>query len=105
MNDFQEIMNHPAEALVKLDRKLSRALNDSRGMKFTAEDLDLLASIGVIEIVAKAKAAAIEDQARLRQQRRRAAAGIGQTTSPPADAAQPEASGLRRAQQLFGSRR
>lgn len=57
----------PCEYLVKLDRKLSRASFNRGGVKLTAEDLDLLASLGMMSKLAQAKAMALEEQARCRQ--------------------------------------
>lgn len=59
----------PCESLVKLDRKLSRALFNDGGIKLTAEDLNLLASLGCVAKVAQAKAKALEEQAKCRQLR------------------------------------
>lgn len=57
----------PCESLVKLDRKLSRASYNRGGVKLSAEDLDLLASLGMMTKLAQAKAKALEEQARCRQ--------------------------------------
>ncbi|MGF7152656.1 hypothetical protein [Novosphingobium gossypii] len=57
------------ESLVHLDRKLSRAMFSRRGIKLTADDLDLLASLGMPAKVAQAKAKALEDEAKCRQLR------------------------------------
>jgi hypothetical protein len=61
--------NNPCESLVKLDRKLSRASFNRGGVKLTAEDLDLLASLGMMTKLAQAKAKALEEQAKCRQLR------------------------------------
>lgn len=49
-----------------VDRKLSRAVDRGKGMKLMPGDLDLLVSIGLIDIVAKAKALAAKERARCR---------------------------------------
>ena len=59
----------PCEALVRLDRKLSRALFTGKGIKLAAEDLELLTSLGMMEQVAESKALALKEEARCRQLR------------------------------------
>ncbi|QZP06850.1 hypothetical protein [Caenibius sp. WL] len=108
----------PCESLVRLDRKVSRALSNGRGIKFTAEELALLASLGMIEQLSEAKAKALKEQARC-QQLRVVSINEGHTGSisyeaqmgspsatggtsggmiPPPDGSRGEA----RAQQMFG---
>lgn len=55
--------------LVSLDRKVSRALSNGRGIKLSAEELELLAGLGMIEQLADSKAKALKEQARCRQLR------------------------------------
>jgi hypothetical protein len=55
------------EALVNLDRKVSRALQNEVGVKLSSADLELLAAIGVISILSEAKARALEEVARCRR--------------------------------------
>jgi hypothetical protein len=108
----------PCDSLVRLDRKVSRALSNGRGIKLSAEELELLASLGMIEQVSDAKAKALKEQARCRQLRvvstngghsgstshevqtdvQSARDGISGGTIPPLSTKRGEA----RAQQLFG---
>ena len=55
------------QALVKIDGKVSRALQSGKGIKFSPADLEMLASIGVFGLLAEAKARKLEGQARHRQ--------------------------------------
>lgn len=56
-----------ADAIVALDRKVSRAMTSGRGIGLTADQLDVLASIGLIELLAAAKAAVLKEQAQCRR--------------------------------------
>ena len=104
--------------LVALDRKVSRALSAGRGIKLSAEELELLAGLGMIEQLADSKAKALKEQARCRQLRvvstseghsgsttsgaptasPPAIAGTSGGTTPPQGASNGEA----RARQMFG---
>jgi hypothetical protein len=55
------------EALVRLDRKVSRALVSGKGLKLSDIELASLAEIGMIEQLATAKAQALKEQGRWRQ--------------------------------------
>lgn len=65
---------------VTLDRKISRAIHQGKGIRLSAEQLDLLVEIGLMDVLSKAKAAALATQAR---QRRAPRAEIGQPPAPP----------------------
>ncbi|WP_158272925.1 MULTISPECIES: hypothetical protein [unclassified Novosphingobium] len=54
----------PCEALVRLDRKISKALSTGKGVKLGGDELALLAGIGMIEQLADSKAKALKEQAR-----------------------------------------
>jgi hypothetical protein len=56
-------------ALVRLDRKVSKALGDGKGIRLTGPELELLAGIGMIEQLANSKAVALKEQARSRQEK------------------------------------
>lgn len=104
--------------LVALDRKVSRALSAGRGIKLSAEELELLAGLGMIEQLADSKAKALKEQARCRQLRvvstseglsgsttsaapmvsPPAIGGTSGGTMPPPDASNGEA----RARRMFG---
>jgi hypothetical protein len=62
-------MTAPTDNLVRLDRKVSRALAIGKGIRLTAEELALLASIGMIEQLSDSKAVALREQAQCRQSR------------------------------------
>jgi 2-polyprenyl-6-methoxyphenol hydroxylase-like FAD-dependent oxidoreductase len=59
----------PAEAIIDLDRKVSRALEKGRGIGLSAEQLDVLTEIGLVERLAEAKASVLREQARCRQKK------------------------------------
>ncbi|WP_218843463.1 MULTISPECIES: hypothetical protein [unclassified Sphingomonas] len=59
----------PCEALVRLDRKISKALSTGKGVKLGGDELALLAGIGMIEQLADSKAKALKEQARCLQLR------------------------------------
>ncbi|MBV1686473.1 hypothetical protein KRR38_01985 [Novosphingobium sp. G106] len=52
---------------MKLDRKVSRALQNGIGIKLSSADLELLAAIGVIGTLAESKARALEEHAKCRR--------------------------------------
>jgi hypothetical protein len=105
------------QALVKVDNKVSRALQSGKGIKLSSAELELLASIGVVGVIADAKARALEEEARSRQKRGGSTEGVrGDLTSLVPAAAKPSAtngtsigpmappedsSGRLRAQRLF----
>lgn len=60
-------MTEAPDTLVRLDRKLSRAIVSGKGIKLTGDELELLARIGMIEQLSSAKAVALREQARCRQ--------------------------------------
>lgn len=60
---------NPCDSLVKLDRKVSRALSIGKGLKLSSDELELLAGLGMIEQLADSKAKALKEQARCRQLR------------------------------------
>ncbi|AHE57401.1 hypothetical protein [Sphingomonas sanxanigenens] len=85
-------MTTTAEAIIDLDRKVSRAMAMGRGISLRADQLDALASIGLIERLADAKATILKEQARCRQIRAGSISGEGSgSTSPEAPAADPPA--------------
>lgn len=108
----------PCQALVRLDRRMSRAVAKGGGINLSADELELLASLGMITLIAESKAKALEEQARCRRLRvvstseghtgsissgepmggPSAIAGISGGTTPPQDASSGEA----RAQRMFG---
>jgi hypothetical protein len=74
-------------AIVDLDRKISRAMTRAKGVKLSAADLDLLTSIGLLERLAGAKAAALMETARCRASREGStSAGRSGSISPGAPA-------------------
>jgi len=56
-----------SEAIIDLDRKVSRAIARGKGIGLSADQLDALAEIGLVERLAEAKAAILKEQARCRQ--------------------------------------
>lgn len=108
----------PCDALVRLDRKVSRALATGKGIKLAGDELELLAQLGMIEQLAESKAKALKEQARCRQLRvvstseglSGSTSSAEPTGSPPAIAGtsggttpQPDAtSGEARARRMFG---
>lgn len=108
----------PCDALVRLDRKVSRALATGKGIKLHGHELELLAGLGMIEQLADSKAKALKEQARCRQLRvvstseghsgsttsgeltasLPAIGGTSGGTMPPPDGSNGEA----RARQMFG---
>lgn len=108
----------PCDSLVRLDRKVSRALADGRGIRLTGDELELLAGLGMIEQLADSKAKALKEQARCRQLRvvstsegrSGSTLSVGQAESPPAidgtsgGTMEPPAgtNGRARAQRMFG---
>lgn len=66
MSDFDLIFKE--SHLTRLDRKVSRAIVQGKGMRLTAEDLDLLAIIGAFALLTDAKAKALAEAARQRQE-------------------------------------
>lgn len=73
-----DTLTNPSPALsaaleiVDLDRKISRAMQQRRGITLSAAQLDHLAAIGLIDALAKAKAEILTAQA---QERRKRGAG------------------------------
>lgn len=59
------------EAIIDLDRKVSRALQHGRGITLSPVQLDVLASIGLVARLAEEKAQILGKQARDRQEQRR----------------------------------
>lgn len=51
------------DALVRLDRRLTRALAQRRGVRLSAADLELISSEGLIKQLSKAAAAALDELA------------------------------------------
>ncbi|WP_408586460.1 hypothetical protein [Novosphingobium sp.] len=106
------------ETLVKLDRKVSRALCTGKGIKLTGDELSILAELGMIEQLSDSKAKALKEQGRCRQLRvvstnagrsgstssvepmasQRPTAGTSGGTTPPQD----DSSGEARALRMFG---
>lgn len=79
------------EAIVDLDRRVSRAIAKGRGIGLTRDQLDALAAIGLIERLAEAKASILKEQARCRQTKEESISGAasGSTMSGPAEARPP----------------
>lgn len=67
-------------AIVDLDRKLSRAVSKGKGVTFSADQLDVLAHVGLLEIVAEAKAEILKEQAKCRLNGSINAASSGSTS-------------------------
>ena len=87
-------MTEAPDTLVRLDRKLSRAIVTGKGIKLTGEELELLARIGMIEQLSTAKAVALREQAQCRQSRAASiSAGRTGSTSFAAPMASPPATG------------
>ncbi|TCM21533.1 hypothetical protein EDF56_101197 [Novosphingobium sp. PhB165] len=63
------VTDERCESLVKLDRKLSRASFNQRGINLTAEELSLLAELGTLADVSAAKSKSLEERAKCRQLR------------------------------------
>ncbi|WP_242148875.1 hypothetical protein [Sphingomonas sp. BAUL-RG-20F-R05-02] len=61
--------------IVKLDQKLSRAVDIGKGVRLEPPDLDLLASLGVFEVLQQAKAEYLKEQGRCRHARRQSIGG------------------------------
>lgn len=68
---------YSSSRIIALDRKLSRALERGNGVNLTPNDLDLLAEIGFVELLANAKAKVLIEQSRERMRRRAVAATPG----------------------------
>ncbi len=108
----------PCDSLVRLDRKVSRALVGGKGIKLSGDELELLAQLGMIEQLADSKAKALKEQARCRQLRvvsinegpsGSTSSGEPTANQPPTGGTsggttpQPDgSSGRARAQRLFG---
>ena len=56
----------PSLAVLDLDRRVSRALEQDRGMKFSAEELAILASTGAYGALRAAAGQVLEEQAKCR---------------------------------------
>lgn len=69
--------------IVELDRRVSRASMNGRGVDLTATDLDLLVSLGLIAMLHTAKTEYLGEQARCRHARHHsiAEANTGSTSS------------------------
>lgn len=61
-------MNAPS--IVRLDLRVSRAAEAGRGVDLTALDLDLLVSLGLIDLLHEAKTEFLKEQTRCRVMRR-----------------------------------
>lgn len=61
--------------IVRLDQKLSRAVDVGKGVRLEPPDLDLLASLGVFEVLHEAKAEYLKEQGRCRHARRQSIGG------------------------------
>jgi hypothetical protein len=77
--------------IVHLDTRVSRASERGRGLKLEPADLDLLVSLGVMDILHRAKADYLKEQARCRDARNRSingantsSTGIDEQTAPSA---------------------
>jgi hypothetical protein len=68
-------MKHSVPSIVRIDMKVSRASEARKGVGLTGEDLDLLMSIGLGDILAQAKADYLKEQARCRDTRLRSIDG------------------------------
>jgi hypothetical protein len=56
-----------AHSIVRLDQKLSRAVEVGRGIRLEAPDLDLLAKLGLFDITHRAKTEFLKEQAECRE--------------------------------------
>lgn len=56
--------------IAKLDRKLSRAVEQGKGVRLEAADLDLLGSIGFFDLTARAAADYLRTQSQCRDAQR-----------------------------------
>ena len=56
--------------LIELDRRISRAISRGRGLQLSDEELDILVSVGALEVLKAAAAEALKIQAEQRQRER-----------------------------------
>lgn len=56
-----------AIAIIDLDRRISRALEKGKGVSLSADQLDVLVEIGLVDRLSEAKAAVLKEHARSRQ--------------------------------------
>lgn len=56
--------------IIELDHRISVAIGRGRGIRLSDEELDVLVTIGAIEVVKLAASAALKDRAERRQQER-----------------------------------
>lgn len=66
-------MNAPS--IVKLDRKLSRAVELGKGVRLEPADIDLLVALGLFNITHPAKAAYLKEQTQCRSAKRQSISG------------------------------
>ena len=60
-------VDRQAERLTRLDRRLSRAIFNGRGIKLSGQELEILAAIGVCQSLSDAKVKALTDAVERRQ--------------------------------------
>jgi hypothetical protein len=80
-----------ATSIVYLDKRLSRAAEVGKGIRLEASDLDMLVSLGLIDMVHDAKVQFLKEQGRCRDARRRSISG--ENTGSIGTGGQTEASG------------
>ena len=74
-----------AAAIVRLDRRISRASEIGKGIRLEQADLDLLIGLGLADLVATAKSKFLKDQSQCRNVQRQST-GAGNTGSIGTDA-------------------
>lgn len=58
------------DEIIDLDRRISRAINEGRGIRLNDEEVDILVSVGAVEVLKVAAAAALKEQAERRRRER-----------------------------------
>ena len=87
-----ELVSKPgAEAILRLDRKIARALQTQKGINLKPAELDLLTLVGAVDLLGEARSAIMKENAQCRDQTTSTAgasstsgASWGRTGSPPA---------------------
>lgn len=68
-----------ADAILRLDRKMARAIQTDRGINLKSEDLDLLTLVGAVNLLGKARSEILKEKAQCRH-RKFSTAGVNSTS-------------------------
>ena len=58
-----------ADAILRLDRKIARAIQTERGINLKSEDLDLLTLVGAVNLLGKARSEILKEKAQCRHRK------------------------------------